>query len=340
MTRSVSRLDRRAFLSLSAAGAATVGGGLWAGLPTAARAAEGSRVSIHGMPAAPSVVLAHAVESGALDGLVDDVDFGIWKTPDQMRAGAISGAMEIFATPSYACANLHNRGVPVRMLNIMTWGLLYLVTTDESITRPEDLAGRKLVLAFKDDAPDLIFRLVTTNAGMNPREDIDITYAGTPMEVVQLLLAGRTDIAVVPEPAATAAILRGRQAGKTVHRALDLTRELGRQTGRPPRIAQAGLGVQEDLVQRRPEVVQAFHDACVRGGEWANNNPASAGRLGEAYLGVKAPIIEKSIPHFRVDVTPSGEAREDIEFYLNSLMSLNPDIVAGRLPDDGYYWSA
>jgi len=309
-------------------------------LPTAARAAGASSLSISGMPSAPSVVLAHAVESNALDGLVDDVRFSIWKTPDQMRAGAISGTMEVFATPSYACANLRNRGVPVRMLNIMTWGLLYVVTTDESIKTPEDLAGRKLVLAFKDDAPDLIFRLVTTNAGMAPRQDIDITYAGSPMEVVQMLLAGRTDIAVVPEPAATAAILRGKRAGKTIHRALDLTEELARQTGRPPRIAQAGLGVQEDVVQKHPEVVRAFHDACVRGGVWANNNPASAGRLGEAYLGVKAPIIEQSIHHYRVDVTPSAEARADIEFYLTSLMRLNPDIIAGQLPDDGYYWSA
>ncbi|MBB4265728.1 ABC transporter substrate-binding protein [Roseospira visakhapatnamensis] len=332
------RPDRRSFLALSLAGAAATGGGLAPLWPS--RAAAGSPVTISGMPSAPSVTLAHAVESGALNGLVDAVDFTIWKTPDQMRAGAISGAMDIFATPSYACANLHNRGVPVRMLNIMTWGLLYVVTTDDTIDSPEDLAGRSLVLAFKDDAPDLIFRLVASNAGLDPRGDIDVTYAGTPMEVVQLLLAGKTDIAVVPEPAATAAILRGRRAGRTVRRAVDLTAELGRQTGRPARIAQAGLGVQEDLVQHRPEVVQAFHDACVRGGQWANNNPASAGRLGQDYLGVKAPIIEKSIPHFRVDVTPSREARADIEFYLNSLMRLNPDIVAGRLPGDGYYWPA
>lgn len=333
--------NRRSFLSLAlGGGAAALTGGLVGPFGRPVQAANAGSLVVTGMPAAPSVVLAHAVESGALDGLVEDVAFSIWTSPDQMRAGAISGTMQIFATPSYACANLHNRGVPVRMLSIMTWGLLYVVTSDETITAPEDLAGRDVILAFKDDAPDLIFRLVCGKAGMDARRDIAITYAGTPMEVVQLLLAGKTRIAVLPEPAASAALLRGKQAGLRVRRALDLTAELGRLTGRPARLAQAGMGVQEDLVQHRPEVVQAFHDACMRGGEWAINAPASAGRLGEDYLGVKAPIIEASIPHFRLDVTPSAEARPDIEFYLENLMRLNPDIVAGRLPGDGFYWPA
>ncbi len=334
----MTRLDRRSFLSLSLAGgaAALAGAGLGASRPI--RAAPLSSLTISGMPAAPSVVLAHAVESGALDHLVDDLTFTIWKSPDQMRAGAISGTMEIFATPSYACANLRNRGVPVRMLNIMTWGLLYVVTTDPAVKTLEDLAGRGLFLAFKDDAPDLIFQLAARGAGLNVDKDMKVSYAATPFEVVQLLLAGKTDVAVLPEPAASAALLRGRKAGLTVRRAIDLTAELGRQTGRPPRMAQAGMGVQEDLVQRRPEIVQAFHDACITGGRWVANNPASAGRLGQDYLGVKAPVLERSIPHFRLDVTPAAEARADIEFYLSRLMELNPDIVAGRLPDDGFYW--
>jgi NitT/TauT family transport system substrate-binding protein len=76
------------------------------------------------------------------------------------------------------------------------------------------------MLAFKDDAPDLIFRLVCGEAGMDARRDIAITYAGTPPEVVQLLLAGKTRIAVLPEPAASTALLRGKRAGLWVHRCL------------------------------------------------------------------------------------------------------------------------
>ncbi|GEO82316.1 ABC transporter substrate-binding protein [Pararhodospirillum oryzae] len=336
----MSRVDRRTFLAQALAG--TAAGAAWvAGLPAGrVSASDLPSLTITAMPAAPSVVIAHAAETLAASGLADPVSFSLWKNPDQMRAGALSGKVDLFANPSYSCANLRNRGVPVRMLNILTWGLFHVIAADEAVQRPEDLAGRKVVVAFKNDAPDLIFRLVLGHAGLKAGQDVEITYVGSPMEAAQLLLAGRTDIAVLPEPSASAAIMQGRQRGRSLFRALDLTAELARQTGRPARIAQAGLGVQEDLVQRHPEVVKAFHEACIRATEWVTNNPVSAGRLGEEYLGVKGPVLAQSIPHVRLQVTASADAREDIEFLLTSLMSLNPDITGGRLPDDGYYWSA
>jgi len=334
----MSRSDRRTFLTGALAGTAAFATG--ALLPFAApRAAPLSSLAVTAMPAAPSVVVAHAAETIARAGLADDVSFRLWKNPDQMRAGAISGSVDLFANPTNSCANLRNRGIPVRMMNILTWGLFYVASADPAITKPEDLAGRDVVVAFKNDSPDLVFRMVVGNAGLDPVKDLNVTYVASPMAATQLLLAGRTDIAVLPEPAMSAAMLRGRRAGRAIHRAIDLTATLGAQTGRPPRIAQAGLGVQEDLVQKHPEVVAAFHQACVDASAWVVNNPASAGRLGEDYLGVKAAVLEASVPHVRLDITPTATVREDIEYYLTSLMRLNPDLVGGRLPDDGYYWA-
>ncbi len=331
-------LSRRSFLS-SAACAGALAGTAPALLSRRAKAA-GTSLTLSGMPAAPSTILAYIVEEGLLRDQVDDVSFTIWRTPDQMRAGAVSGSMDVFATPSYACANMRNRGVPVRMLNIMTWGLLYVMSTDESVKTVADLAGRDVVLAFKNDAPDLIFRMTARKSGMDPLKDINVTYVGTPMEAVQMLVSGRASIAILPEAAATAAQMRGRMNSVAVHRSIDLTAAYADLTGRPPRIAQAGMAVQEDLVQKRPELVAAVHRACQEGGAWVANNPASAGRLGADYLKVKAPIVERSIPYFRLNVTSAAEARADMEAYFQDLMEMSPDILGGRMPDDAFYWGA
>ncbi|NFV79601.1 ABC transporter substrate-binding protein [Magnetospirillum aberrantis] len=324
---------RQALAGLAATGALAFGG-----RPLSAQSLD--QFTINAMPATPSVVVAHLVENNALSAHVAKATLKVWRTPDQMRAGVLSGDMKVFGTPSYSCANMMNRGVPVRLMNIMTWGLLYLMTRGPEIRSVSDLAGKDVVLAFRNDAPDLIFRLVLRRAGLDPEKDLKLHYVGTPTEASQLFLAGKTEIAVLPEPASSAVILRGMQAGISVERAIDLTEAYGKLTGRAPRIAQAGLGVSEDLVQSRPELVKAIHEACVASARWVLNNPASAGRLGADYLDLQPAIIERSLPWFRLNITSAAEARPELEAYFNDLMEMSPDIVGGRLPDDRFYWGA
>lgn len=309
-------------------------------LPRAGRAAALDTLTISAMPATPSVVIAHLVETGALSAHVAKTVMKVWRTPDQMRAGVLSGDMKVFGTPSYSCANLFNRGVPIRQLNILTWGLLYVMSRDPTVTRIEDLAGRQVLQSFRNDAPDLIFRLVLKRKGMDPDKDVKLHYVGTPTEATQLFLAGKTDIAVLPEPAASAAILRGMQAGIAVHRALDLTALYGEITGRGPRLPQAGMGVSEELVQKQPELVKALHQACVSSARWVMNNPASAGKLGADYLDLQPAIVQQSLPHFRLGVASGQEAKADMEAYFTDLMELSPDIVGGKLPDPRFYWGS
>lgn len=297
-------------------------------------------LTIAGMPATPSVVLAHMVESGLLAAHVGKARLKVWRTPDQVRAGVVSGEMKAFGIPAYSCANLKNRGAPVRMVNILTWGLIYVMSRDPAITRMEDLAGRTVLQSFRGDAPDLVFRQVLGKLGMNPDKDVALQYVATPTEAAQLFLAGKGDVAILPEPAATAAQMRGMQSGIAIHRVLDLTEVYGKVNNRKAGIPQAGLGVSEDLIQRHPELVRALHEGSVAGARWVLNNPASAGRLGADYLDLPAPIVERSLPHFRMNVVSAAEARADMEAFFSDLLAMSPDIVGGRLPESGFYWGA
>jgi NitT/TauT family transport system substrate-binding protein len=333
----MSLLSRRQTLG----GLAALGGlGL---LPQGGAAAPAERLdnlTINAMPATPSVVLAHLAESGVLAPHAARTVVKVWRTPDQLRAGILAGEMKVFGIPSHTAANLANRGVPLRMVDVLTWGLLYVMSRDPAVTRIEDLAGRQVLMAFRHDAPDLIFRLVLRRAGMDPDKDVKLQYQGTPTETAQLFLAGKGDMAVIPEPAATAARLRGMQSGIAIHRALDLTEVYGRLAGRPPRLPQAGLAVSEDLVQSRPELVKALHEGCRASAGWVLNNPASAGRLGSDYLDLPPPVIEASLPHFRMAVVPAAEARPEMEAYFADLLAMSPEVIGGKLPEGRFYWGA
>ncbi len=296
------------------------------------------RLAITSMPSTPSVVVARMIAQGSLSGHVAAPTMAVWRNPDQMRAGVLSGETKVVGSPSYSAANMFNRGVAIRQLNILSWGLVYIMSRDPTVRRLEDLAGRRLLVAFRNDAPDLIFRFVARRLGMMPDKDITLQYVGTPTEAVQLLLAGRADAALIPEPACTAAELRGSQNGIAVSRAIDLTEAYGKATGRPARIAQTGLAVSEDLVQSHPDVVAAIHAGCVAAAQWVLANRADAARLGAAALDLSPAIIERSLPHFRLEVVAAAQAKEAMEQYFADLMEMSPDILGGRLPAPQFYW--
>jgi len=328
-----SGFNRRLFLQ-HLAGAASL-----AVLPSVGHAATLDRLTVWGMPASPSVVLARAVASGGLAGVVGEATFDVWRTADQMRAGVVSGDIDLFAAPTYAAANLFNRGAGIHLVNVLTWGLLYVFAgPGVAIGRIEDLKGKTLLVGSKNDAPDLVTRLVLTWAGLDPDKDLTLIYAGTSAEVVPLFLAGKADAAILPEPAASAAEIKAKQAGIAISRAVDVTEAYAAHSGRPAGIPQAGLAVTERFLAAHPEVVAALHAASVEAAAWVAANPPAAAGLVADQLKLPAPIVQASLPRFRLNVVAASEAKADLEGYFSDLMTLSPDIVAGRLPDAGFYW--
>ena len=334
MDRASRMFHRRKVLSgLALVGAAGLAPAL---LHAAAEPAE--PLTIWGIPATPSVVFARAVASGALNPVAPGTRFDIWKSTDQLRAGIASGDFELFASSTYAAANFFNRGAGTVMVNVVTWGVLYLMARDERITRIEDLAGREVLLSNKNEAPDLLFRLVLKWAGLDPDRDVRLDYVGSPGEAVPLYLAGRGDVVLLHEPAATSALARAGEAGLPLFRAIDITEVYGQHTGRGARIPQVGLAVSGKFLEARPEVVAAVHAACFDAGRWVLANPDAAGVLGAQTMPLPAPIIARSIPHVHLDVVSAREAQSDIEVYFGHLMSLDPEIVGGALPAPAFYW--
>jgi len=315
-----------------------LGGAMAGGLPGWALAAgSADDLVIWGPPVGPSIALAHLVENSEIQNFAPGATFKTWRTPDQLRAGMTSGKMKISVVPSYTGANLYNRGLPLRMLNIMTFGLLYMMSRDESVTSLDKIAGHTVVMPFKNDMPDLVFKHITQKAGLVQGRDFKIQYVSTPLEAVQFLLTKRATLAIIPEPAATAAQLKGLKNAVGVSRAFSLQDEWGKATGRPPRIPQAGALVHEDLLEHKPDLVKAIQTGSMASTEWVNNNPASAGRLAQDYLGLGAPVIEKSIPYSNLETKSAADTREELEFFFSILAEQSPAIIGGKMPEQRFY---
>lgn len=327
----VGHVTRRSFVSAVATLAAAVATG-----PGRSRA-DSRQVTVWGPPAGPSITLVHAIASGRLRAIADRVRFRAWRNPDELRAGLTSKTMELFVLPTQVAANLHNRGLGVRLVNVMTNGLLYVVSADDSIAAPSHLRGKTIAVPFRNDTPDILFRHVLAAHGLAVDGDLTVQYTGSPVEAVQLLVAGRLDAALVPEPAASAAIVRAELAGTTVTRVIDVRQAWSVATGSPPILPQAGLGIADAFREHLGPDVELVQEALVEAANSVNANPPGAANDAAAVLKVPWPILEASIPHSNLVATPAREARPALEAMFNAVAAFEPAAIGGRLPPPDFY---
>lgn len=320
-------LDRRTFLAS-------------AGLAAIARpfpALAAGSLTFWGPPAAPSIVLGQAVASGALKSIDASPVFKTWHTPDEMRAGLSSGTMQVVVVPSNVAANLYNRGLGVQLLNILTRGLLYVVAGDE-IRHIEDLAGKKLAVPFRNDMPDFIMRRLLAKAGLKPGTDLQIDYAGTPPEAMQMLVAGRVDAALLAEPAVTAAILRAKLSLKHLTRAIDCQKEWAKTVGGDGFIPQAGLAVTRSFVDRvGPSGLRTLQSALQEALEFVVAHPLRASLPVATEFGLLSPIVAEAVPYSNLAVLTASSVRPVLESFFSMLAADDARIIGGKVPDDAFY---
>ena len=300
-------------------------------------AAEDKKPVIWGPPAGPSIVAAYAVKTGMLEDLLPGCQFKVWNNPDQIRAGLSSGSVNMAILPSYSGANLYNKGLDVRLANILTDGLLYIVAPEASnIKTLQDLVGKKLAVPFKNDMPDYIMQAILKAYDIKP-DAIDIQYTGSLPEAMPLLMIGRVDAAVIVEPAASTVISMSAASPKKIVRALDI-QKLWEKVSKTDAIPQAGLvtgkGFEGDAGTKK---IAALNACLASALERIKADPEKAAEQVGDLLDFPPRLIAASVAFSHLVVHNAREAKSSLETFFNVLIEQNSAILGGKLPDDGFY---
>ena len=325
-------LNRRQFAQLGFAGAAL------AALPKWSLAAADSAPVLWGPPVAPTVLLALAAQNAALQKAYPGIHAQTWRSPDQLRAGLANKSMPLTMVPSYVAANFRNQGQDVGLLNIMTFGLLYIVGKDDSVTSLEDLAGKKLVMPFKQDMPDLVLQALLKKANIDISK-IDIQYTATPPEALLLFMSGKADLALLPEPAVSMAQIKGKSMNVSVARNLSLQALWGDYMGGEGRIPQAGLLATRAFYDEQKALLSTLNGALDEAVSTCASDPKLAAETATKALEVPAPVLATAIPHSNLSNTSATDINDEILSFFEVLYQLNPKITGGKMADESLFWS-
>jgi NitT/TauT family transport system substrate-binding protein len=300
------------------------------------------RLVLAGPSSSVSNPLIHMVESGALDDLADKVEFVSWRDPDQLRLLALNQQADVLAMPVNVAANLYNRGAKLRMLNVSSWGLLWLVSREQGLSTLDDLRGKEIAMPFRGDMPDILFGLLAERAGIDVRKDLRLRYVATPIDAMQLLLMRRTDHALLAEPAISMALRKASEGplglvAPDLYRSVDLQQEWGRLLQREARIPQAGIALMasvKDQPQIAARIAQAYADSL----QWCSTNAERCGQLVATHLPMlSAEAVTDSLAVAQMDAVPAAEAQVEVEYLFELLLKKNPALIGGKLPADDFY---
>ncbi len=307
----------------------------------AAEIIKKEKLILSGPMASVSHPLLHMIETNALSDVAKDVEFVMWKNPDELRALTLRGRTDYIAVPTNVAANLYNKGVDIKLLNVSVWGILGMITRDKDKKTLADFKGCDIAMPFRADMPDIVFEEIIKKQGLDPKKDFNLKYVGSPIDAMQMLILRRVDHALLAEPAISMALRKTNSfplklIAPDLYRSSDLEREWGEAFKIEGKIPQAGMAV---IGEQDKYVTKRFNEEYAKSLAWYKANPKEAGVLVEKYIEMlNADAVTDSIEYVQLNYVSAKDSKADLEFFYSLLKNNNPKSIGGKLPDDEFYY--
>lgn len=260
-------------------------------------------------------------------------DFVMNASGVELSQKLLAGEVDLAAVPSNLAAVLYNKtSGKIKVIAVNTLGVLYVVSTDESVKSLEDLKGKTIMATGKGQVPEITLRALLKAANIDPDKDVTIEFKSEPTEVVGLL-AKDGGIAMLPQPFVTAA--SAKVNGLRV--VLDLSQEWEKLQGSP--VVTGVTVVRKDFLDANKDKVDEFLSEDKDSIEYVNANPDEASALIEKFGIIKAAIAKKALPKCNIHYADGEEMKKMLSCYFGVILKENPASLGGKLPDDEFYYA-
>ena len=301
------------------------------------------KLILSGPIASVSHPLIHIVESGALNDIAKKVEFVLWKNPDELRALTLRNRADFIAVPTNVAANLYNKEVDLKLLNVSVWGILGMITRDKTLKTLADFKGKEIAMPFRADMPDIVFEEIVKTQGMDPKKDFKLKYMSNPFDAMQNLILRQVDHALLAEPAISIALKKTgsyplKLIAPDLYRSTVIEEEWGEVFKVESKIPEAGMAVIGDMIKNE-KVVKRFNEEYKKSLNWYKNNPKEAAKMVVKEIAMlDEEGLEESIKHVQLNTVSAQDAKKDLEFFYKLLEKNNPKTIGGKLPADGFYF--
>ena len=271
------------------------------------------------------------------------------KFEDAQKATAaiLEGSIDMACLPTNNAAVVYNtKDAAVKVLALNCLNSLFVLTkSGTEITDFSDLEG-KTIYTISNGTPKVILEYLLAQKGVNATVKTTAVVNGNektlaqPSDLASAMIAGAVDIALVPEPVATAAPLKVASMNKeySYSVALDLADEWSSISDSP--VAMGCIVGRSAFVNEHKSVVDSFLSEYKNSIEFvsnAENRDSAAEYIVDAGVLDAAQPAKKSLANLGASVAyKDGVEMKRIltDFYT----SIGNSLIGGKLPDEEFYY--
>jgi NitT/TauT family transport system substrate-binding protein len=264
-----------------------------------------------------------------------EIEITIYHEPIHVRKLMLEGKVDFAILPTTMGAILYNKGVDYQLAAIPVWGTLYVFGQDTTIRNWDDLRGKRIYLMARGMTPDVLFKQLLLQHGIDPEKDIQTDYSfPTHIDLANAVASGQASLGVISEPLVSLV----EQKNQKVKPIFDLNAEWEKVFPDTP-IAQTALLVKGSVAKEQKTQVEDLLNLYQQSSAWVNQHPREAAALMVKYNILPNPeVAESSIPRSNLNFVPAKNIENEINNYLNIFYRMDPDIIGGKIPDNNFIY--
>ena len=266
-------------------------------------------------------------------------DVSMLGTADEIVPQLVKGEVDIAAIPANLAAALYQKTEGgIQALAVNTLGVLYVVEQGDTVHSVQDLKGKTLLSTGKGTTPEYVMNYLLDAAGI--ADSVTLEFKSEATEVVSVLASDPTAVGVLPQPFATAALVKNQALAAPI----DLTEawdEVSEQTGDDSQLVTGVTVVRNEFLDEHPEAIEEFLKGQSASVEYVNEHPDKAAKLVvEHGILESEAVAQKAIPACHLVCLTGKELKQALAGYLEVLHQADASSVGGSLPADDFYYQA
>jgi len=250
-----------------------------------------------------------------LDG--ENYEISVFPSPNEAVARLVKGELDMAVLPANAALSLYNKGVDIKAVAVVGEGMLSLVGTDREVS--------SVYVPGAGGTPDHMARLLF--AEYEP--DYSVT---APAQLAQLLIAGKAELAILPQPFVTMVLSRNSSMAVLE----DVQQKWKALTGSDS-YPMSILVASGSFIQQNRRAVSETAEAYRQSVSLVNQKPHEAALKIEELGIMSASVAETAIPYCALVYKDGLEAEKLCDSYFSVLLEFDSQAIGGKSQDGGFW---
>lgn len=246
--------------------------------------------------------------------------------PEPLIAAFGSESYDVIFAPLTLGVKMYNSKPTYKLLATIIESTFYLITTDQNIEEIENIDGKEVTIFGKGQTGDMMTSYVLDTLDI----EVDFVYVDTLSDAATSFIRNPENIVLVSEPIYSKMALLN-----TDIKTIDIVAHYEDITGLEY-MPQAGVFVHERL--SNPQVSVLLED-LKNAVDLVYSNPSSTmEKIKNDDPNLEENVFLESLKNNFISLHKADISKDEIEIYLNRILSYNPNILGGSLPPDAFYW--